>query len=65
MGEGFATSVEGWVFAADAGFETLRDSWMALGAAKEMGEAYAGGVVGVCGLVPVFEEIFDGYATVW
>ena len=56
--------VEGWVIATDAGFETLHDSRMAFGTTQEMREAYAGRVVGIRRLVPVVEEVFDGYATV-
>ena len=48
-GEGFAAAVEGWIIATDAGFEPLHDCGMAFGTAKEMCEAYAGGVVRICG----------------
>ena len=63
--ECFAAAVEGWVFATKAGFETLYDCRMAFGTSEQMREACAGGVVGVGGLIPMVEEIFDGYASVW
>ena len=47
--ESFAAAVEGWIIATDAGFEPLHDCGMAFGTAKEMCEAYAGGVVRICG----------------
>ena len=63
-GESLAATVEGWVIATDAGFETLHDSWMPLGTAQQMSETHASRVIGIRGLIPVVEKVFDGYTTI-
>lgn len=59
--EGFATAVESRIIATDASFETFHDSGMSFRASEKVGEAYTSCAVGIRGLIPVVEEVFDRY----
>lgn len=58
-GKGFATAIEGWVIAADSGFETLHDSGMTFRASQQVCETHARGFVRRDAFLEGFKEILD------